>query len=75
MKIVTEVAVRHLCALDQFSNDAKTLCGRTITQSQSWKRISSLEGDECPQCADLAFGGSARTSPNSANNTQRVPEE
>jgi hypothetical protein len=57
MKIVTADAVRHLCLLDQFSNDTKTLCGRTVTQSQSWKLIGSLEGDECGQCADLAFGG------------------
>jgi hypothetical protein len=60
MKIVTGNAVRHLCFLDQFSNDAKTLCGRTVTQSQSWKQIGSLEGDECIQCAELAFGGESQ---------------
>ena len=57
MRIVTENAIRHLCVLDQFSNDAKTICGRVVTQSQSWKQIGSLEGDECSQCAELAFGG------------------
>jgi hypothetical protein len=62
MKIVTENAVRHLCVLDQFSNDAKTLCGRTVTQSQSWKQIRSLEGDECGHCAQLAFGGESHRS-------------
>jgi hypothetical protein len=55
MKIVTEGATRHLCLVDQAPDDSKTLCGRTITQSQSWRRINSLEGDECRQCAALAF--------------------
>jgi len=57
MKVVTGEVVRHLCAMDQFSNDSKTLCGCTVTQSQSWKRIGALEGDECPQCAERAFNG------------------
>ena len=60
MKIVTEGSAHHLFVVDQFSNDSKTLCGRTVTQSHSWKRISSLEGDECPQCANLAFGGNSQ---------------
>jgi len=43
MKIVTgDAAVRHLCLVDQFSSESRTLCGYTITQSQSWKRIRSL---------------------------------
>ena len=65
MKVVTGEAARHLCALDRFSNDPKTLCGGTVTQSQSWKRIRALEGDECPQCAVLAFNekGTASTGP------------
>ena len=58
MKIVTENAVRHLCVLENFSTDTKTLCGCAVTQLQSWKRVRSLEGDECGRCADLAFGGS-----------------
>ena len=62
MKIVTADAVRHLCVLDQFSNDMETLCGCTVTQLQSWKRITSLEGDECGQCADVAFDGKPQSS-------------
>jgi hypothetical protein len=58
MKIVTENAVRHLCALADFSADTKTLCGCAVTQLQSWKRVKTLEGDECARCADLAFDGS-----------------
>jgi len=61
MKIVTEGTAHHLFAVDQFSNDSKTLCGRTVTQLHSWKRIRGLEGDECPECADLAFGGSSQS--------------
>ena len=60
MKIVTEGTVRHLCVLHQTDDDSKTLCGRTVTQDNSWKLIRSLEGDECLECADLAFGGIAR---------------
>jgi hypothetical protein len=56
MKIVTgDAAVRHLCLVDQFPFESGTLCGCAVTRSHSWKRISSLEGDECPQCAELAF--------------------
>ena len=60
MKIVTEGVVHHLFLTDHFSNESRTLCGRTVTQDHSWKRIDSLEGDECPQCAELAFGGLAK---------------
>jgi hypothetical protein len=59
MKIVTDGVVHHLFLMDQVSNESKTLCGSTLTQSQSWKQINSLEGDECPRCAELAFGGVA----------------
>ena len=59
MKIVTEGTVRHLCVIDQSANDSMTLCGRTVTQDHSWKLITSLEGDECLKCAELAFGGIA----------------
>lgn len=55
MKIITEGARRHLFLVDESPDDSKTLCGCTITQSQSWKRIRSLEGDECRECAALAF--------------------
>jgi hypothetical protein len=61
MKIVTEGVTRHLCLMDGSSNEAKTLCGRTVTQNHSWKRIRALEGDECPQCAELAFNGNAKS--------------
>ena len=57
MKIVTQGAMHHLCGMDQSLHDSKTLCGCTVTQSHSWKQIRSLEGDECPRCAQLAFGG------------------
>jgi len=60
MKIVTDEAVHHLCLIDGFTTDPRTLCGCTITQLQSWKRIASLEGDECTECAALAFSGIAR---------------
>jgi len=62
MKIVTEGAIHHLFVLGESSDEAKTLCGRTVTQQHSWKQIRSLEGDECPKCAELAFGGNARAS-------------
>ena len=51
MKIVTPGAVPHLCLMDQFSTEPRTVCGCTITQLLIWKFIGSLEGDECPQCA------------------------
>jgi len=60
MKIVTEGTVRHLCVMDKSAEDSRTLCGRTVTQDHSWKLIRSLEGDECLECAQLAFGGIAR---------------
>jgi hypothetical protein len=60
MKIVSEGVTHHLCLIDGSSIEAKTLCGRTVTQNHSWKRISALEGDECPQCAELAFDGNVK---------------
>jgi hypothetical protein len=54
MKIVTEGTAHHLCLIDELSNESKTLCGRTVPQYHSWKRIRSLEGDECPQYSRLA---------------------
>ena len=56
MKIITAGLTRHLALADQSSTDS-TLCGCTVTGVQSWTRIMKLEGDECPRCADLAFGG------------------
>jgi len=55
MKIVSGGAVSHLRVIDQFSTEFKMLCRCTITQSQSWKRIGSIERDEYPHCAELAF--------------------
>jgi len=61
MKIVSEGMTHHLCVIDQVSYESKTLCGRTLIENHSWKRIRSLEGDECPQCAMLAFSGATGT--------------
>jgi hypothetical protein len=55
MKLITGGAKRHLALADQPSTDV-TLCGCTVTQVHNWKRIAGLEGDECPHCAELAFG-------------------
>ena len=60
MKIVTEGTVRHLCVIDHTADDSMTLCGRTVTQVHSWKLIRGLEGDECIECAERAFGGIAK---------------
>src|ERR1700693_4530777 len=62
LKLVTGGVRRHLCVADQASTDSITLCGCVVTRAQSWKQVKSLEGDECPHCADLAFGGGARRS-------------
>lgn len=55
MKLITGGAKRHLALADQPSTDV-TLCGCTVTQAHNWKRVMGLEGDECPHCAELAFG-------------------
>jgi hypothetical protein len=57
MKLVTEGMKHHLSARYESSGDSMTLCGCVVTRSQSWKQIRSLEGDECEQCASLAFRG------------------
>ena len=62
LKLVTGGVKHHLCVAGQASTEAVTLCGCVVTRAQSWKEVKSLEGDECPHCADLAFGGSARKS-------------
>ncbi len=61
MKLITAGVRRHLAVADRPSVESSTLCGCTVTQSLSWKRISGLEGDECEHCAELAFGGATRT--------------
>lgn len=55
MKLITAGVKRHLFRADQESAESTTLCGCVVTRTHSWKRISSLEGDECPRCAQLAF--------------------
>jgi hypothetical protein len=47
----------HLMSPDQLENGA-TLCGCVVTQAPGWRRISSLEGDECEKCAEVAFDAS-----------------
>jgi len=59
MKLVTKGMKHHLSATYYSSGDCLTLCGCTVTRPHSWKQIRSLEGDECAQCASLAFRGSA----------------
>lgn len=59
MKLVTEGTKHHLSAMYQSSGDSLTLCGCVVTRPHSWKQIGSLEGDECEQCATLAFSGKA----------------
>jgi hypothetical protein len=60
MKLVTGGVKHHLCVADQAGGDCNTLCGCVVTRQHSWKRVRVLEGDECPVCAALAFGGAAR---------------
>jgi hypothetical protein len=55
MKLITGGVKRHLALADQPSTDS-TLCGCSITGAHSWARIQRLEGDECPLCAERAFG-------------------
>ena len=62
MKLVTEGTKHHLLAAYQSSGDSLTLCGCVVTRAHSWKQIRSLEGDECEQCASLAFSGNAAPS-------------
>ena len=57
MKLVTRGVKHHLCVADQPNGDSSTLCGCVVTRLHSWKRVRGLEGDECPVCAALAFGG------------------
>ena len=64
MKLVTEGMKHHLSANYQSSSDSLTLCGCIVTRPHSWKQISSLEGDECEQCASIAFRGKAAMTSN-----------
>jgi hypothetical protein len=59
MKLVTEGMKHHLSSTYQSSGNSQTLCGCVVTRPHSWKQIRSLEGDECEQCASLAFRGNA----------------
>jgi hypothetical protein len=56
-KLVTGGVKHHLCVVDQPGGESLTLCGCVLTRAHSWKRIRGLEGDECVECAELAFGG------------------
>ena len=60
LKLVTGGVKHHLCAEDQADGGVSTLCGCVVTRLHSWKLVRGLEGDECPVCAALAFGGGAR---------------
>jgi hypothetical protein len=60
MKLVTGGVKHHLCVADQPSGESNTLCGCVVTRLHSWKRVRGLEGDECPVCAALAFGGGVK---------------
>jgi len=62
MKLITGGAKRHLALADQPATDS-TLCGCSVTGVHSWARIQGLEGDECPQCAERAFGVDAGRRP------------
>ncbi len=46
-------AVKHLVVGP--ASEGVTLCGCSVTQVPNWKQIMSLEGDECPRCAERAF--------------------
>jgi hypothetical protein len=65
MKLVTG-SVKHLATGDQPAPESITLCGCTVTRSLSWRRVGRLEGDECPRCAELAFGSEVRVRSNGA---------
>jgi len=63
MKLVTGGVKHHLCVADRPDGESATLCGCAVTRLHSWKRVRGLEGDECPVCAALAFGGGAKVPP------------
>jgi len=63
MKLVTGGVKHHLCVADRPDGESATLCGCVVTRLHSWKRVRGLEGDECPVCAALAFGGGAKVPP------------
>lgn len=54
IKLIADGAVSHLTNPDQ-ADEGTTLCGCTVTRVKGWKRIATLEGDECPKCADRTF--------------------
>ena len=62
MKIVTQGVPHHLCVMDSVSYESKAVCGIILTGDHIWKGIRALEGDECPQCAKLAFNAKVRAS-------------
>ncbi|MDP9115395.1 MAG: hypothetical protein M3O20_17165 [Acidobacteriota bacterium] len=62
MKLVTAGVKHHLCRAEQPGGELNTLCGCVVTRLHSWKRVGGIEGDECPVCAALAFGGGFKAS-------------
>ena len=48
-------ATKHLAIAAGPDSGGATLCGCSITRTAMWKIINSLEGDECPRCAERAF--------------------
>jgi hypothetical protein len=54
MKLVAEGSKRHLMHPDQL-HLGTTLCGCVVTRELNWRRIHTLEGDECEKCAEVTF--------------------
>jgi len=53
--VVRNGGAKHLAAADKPDSEGTTLCGCSIVQAVNWRRITTLEGDECPKCASQAF--------------------
>jgi hypothetical protein len=71
MKLVTGGVKHHLCMVDQAGGESLTLCGCVLTRSHNWKRIRGLEGDECVECAKVAFGGHKHVQPSQESHASR----
>ena len=59
MKLITGGVRHHLARTDQPPAELLTLCGCAVTGPHSWTQLGALTGDECENCAQIAFGGSA----------------
>ncbi len=55
IKLIAEGGSKSHLARPGQADEGTTLCGCTVTRIHNWKRISTLEGDECPSCADRTF--------------------